>query len=610
MSFKTNIRQLGCKVTLRANGSCVSKILGRGWGSTHRTLPWLLPACLSLLAAPCAMAKKDGPTLVIQSNIKTIIIKREGIIVGHENSPVILPVGESALELSAKDYVLRVIHVSLASPTDRIQLQVNLIKSPPGARATVLPWDLPKSAGPGPAVTELPSVCRLRPPAADFICPRATVDDDIAFSGLVWQDLSQLPKMSEEVAQSLAEKTPMQLATDEKFMHEMDVFWARTPGSEPLNALMARLLMFRGSCGRIDEILMENQRAGLPFADVKLLGALCYERTARPEIGLALLEKHFDATPKTPQLYYHRIRRLLPDYAVDAKKLVVACVREFPSYYPCYEMWSFLESLRGKTSMNVRNAYLKKNQEGQKSAILDIARLQKAGKLKEAGAMAAAQMQIHQLSFEITWLAVGIEKAQGIQSNINIIREKSRYLRILNRQLASDIVAGVAAHDKGDILGLAYRSFVKEFPREMSYWMNLIKLADAKGECPAVVSLAQESYPFLVARDRYKMSLWEGLCLVKLERLDDAVTLYLKLTEENALLWSGYYNLGAVYERIGDKKKALAVFKKAVEKRPPPAALAKLLDKIEYYDKRGVGKTDDQDDGGSGAIEITTQSEP
>ena len=574
-----------------------------------RKILWLWLAGLALASAPLALAKKDGPTLVIRSNIKMIVISRDGVILGNENSPITIAMGDNAVEIAAKDYVARVIHVAPTTPTQRIVLQVNLVRSPPSARATALQWELPKSVDKAPAVAERPSICKARPVGADFVCPRSSLDDDIAFSGLVWNNFGSLPKGAEGLLSKLSQETLLELSADEKVMQDAETLWARTPGHAQLNALMGRLYMYRGECARIVELLLENQRGALPLADTKLLSALCYERTARPEIGLALLERHFDKIPKTPQLYYHRIRRLLGDYSADAKKLVVACTREFPSYYPCYEMWAFLETSGGKSSMNVRHIYLNKNLELQKKGILGVARLKRSKKLKDAYAEAIKQMQIHHLSFEFTWLTAGLEKTLGLPVNASLIKEKSRYLRILNRPLAAEIIGDIAAMDKGELLALAYRSFVKEYPKEMVYWMNLVKLNEANGDCPAVVALAEESYPFLVARDRYKMSLWEGLCLVKLERFDDAVVLYRRLTGENALLWSGFYNLGAVYERLGDKKQAMASFKQATEKRPPPQALTKLLDKIAYYEKHGVGAPDEDDESGDTAMEITTQGD-
>ena len=578
--------------------------------STFLSFGAVLVSAQLLVSAP-ALARKEGPTLVIRSNVKTIVISRDGVILGSENSPLSLAEGENVIEVSAKDYVTRVIHVTMTSATDKRQIQLGLVKSPPTARSSSLVWDLPKNEAGPQKIKERPSICKGRPPTADFTCPRATVDDDILFSGVMWQNLQPPAQMDKVLADQLATKTFAELAADDAFLQGMDTLRLTLPGDEQLHAIMGRLFMWRGNCGRVDELLTENQRCGMPQVDLKILSALCYERTGRPEIGLALLEKHFDAFPPTPQLYYHRIRRLLPDYIADAQKLTAACVKDFPNYYPCYELWSLANNLKSRSSVVVRHTYLKKSQDLQRSALLGVVRLKRAGKPREAYAEAQRQMLAYHLQYELAWYAVILQKALNIPVNVGLMKEKSHYLRILDRALATEIAGDLATQEKGEMLQLAYRTFVREYPAEMSYWMNLVRLHDAAGECPTVVSLTRESYPFLRERDRYKMSLWEGQCLVKMQRFDEALKVYQKLTSENNLIWSGFYNLGAVYERLGDGKHALAAFKTATEKRPPATALSKLLDKIAYYEKHNLNpRGEDEDDGGSAAIEVTTQSGP
>jgi tetratricopeptide (TPR) repeat protein len=523
--------------------------------------------------------------VIIKSNVRSLAVSSRKELVGNDNTPIKLASGSHHLELSANGYVTRYLRLEGGFSGTRT-LTVNLQKKPasqPYVPHQFLQLDL--NAG-SKMAKQTASVCSLRPQNADFSCVRIKHDEDVVFSGIMWLDERPFSSLDEEIARRLKAEPVQKIAADAAFVEKIETLWQTTPGSDILGSLLARLFYYRGQCDRIGDILLESQGAGLPLTALNLLSGLCFERMGKRDVALAVLEKNFEKLPKDPAAFFHRIRLLMPNYRDDTLKLVASCRKEFPSYYPCYDLWAVIESRMRQSTLKVRRHYIESNEAKIREQVLAVLRLKKEGRTAEALELVRKELKNHALSFELVWLWTLLESKKGVMPGIAVLEERVRHLKIIDRIFAGQIINEVMATGKHEYGQLAYRSYVREFPKEPENWLKLIKLYEAGGACDKAVIVAREAYTQLPERAVTTIRQWEGGCLVKLGKLDEALKAFTKIAEDLPESWNGFYNMAVIHERRGASLEAYQAFKKAGNRRPPPHVLQKILEKIEFYNKK------------------------
>lgn len=522
-------------------------------------LPW---APRFLAAAEKSQTRQAEYTLMIP--IKDAAFVRDGIIGEPVGKATRGKIGLNEVTVSAPGYGVRRLRFWLKSG-DKAVIEANLAKIQDHID---LEWKSLDKALPASRVSKMPSICTWYQEKTNdaTVCRRQTFLEDVSFaepSPFAIDDMralataKKLSTFRELVNRSIQPPPDLEAQAEEMFR----LF----PANASVFQLNAALALQRGDCPRVHTIFVDAQQVLTNTYPLLLYKALCFEIQGQTEAATMLLQETMkNNKTSAPYLNYHlgrlQIRRT-PDAALN---LANVCLKSFRFDLSCQELGLMGARLTQKV-FKVQRFNL---EEGTFKTFRNLEEGLPKGQAEALFFSVIPLVNSYPHSLEFHLFLAWIDAVQKIAGGLDYYTRKMQVGGILAGGGLEMAVESLEKQNLSHLLPPVYRARLRAEPQDPNLWLRLIRAYSKAGQCPEVIQAVQDGAGIL---PRYNTPLlqMEASCYVQLNRLDDALDVYLKVLTAQPKVWSTYYNLGSTYDRLKKRKEALENYKSALQYNPP-----------------------------------------
>jgi tetratricopeptide (TPR) repeat protein len=518
--------------------------------------------------------------LQLDSTIDDLVITRDGIVAGKSKSAMDATYGWNQLAISKQGYYSRKVRFWLERPgfyVKRVELIPKPIKSVKDRKKKLeIP---PIKKEPGKREQGLVSICQKASPGTegDTLCHRHSFWEDVMFSGGIWEDSRLYEKLPVETQMALMQRSFLLGVAEKSSLYFLEELSYANPTHPGIITALAKEYFFHRECVNFSRLAAEALQINMPLSELMTYAALCYEAIDMRDAAIQFLEKHAVAENEHPLLSYHFGRILMPDYPKDAERVIEKCREKFPGYYPCFEMQKIIAAVDHKVKTANEREYVAAVSEDIKN------QFEKINKSNHPLDEVQRALFERRLSYELLWQELVLQRRAGKMVPISIVKERLRFARVANKTVANEVLQSVKELGDKEWYQLALAPLTLAFPEHSYYWMELVKLYEQSKQCDQVIETVQSGARFVNENSQRVLQTRRGQCLVELGRYREAVALYQELAQAFPKNWLIHYNLGAVYERLGQKQMALQSFKEALKNDPPADRHSLIGEKVKLF---------------------------
>lgn len=536
------------------------------WKNIKRSLLLILTL---LSAAPrfLGAAEKNQPQkaeFILHIPIKDASILQDGIMSESLGKLTRGRIGLNEISVTAPGYGVRRLRFWLKAG-DKLTIEANLAK----IRHHIDPeWKSLDKVLAANRISKIPSICNWYQDKTNDanVCRRQTFIEDLAFaegSFFAIDDMRALAtakKLStyrELVNQSTQVDPNLEAQTEEMFR----LF----PDNASVFQLTASLALQRGDCPRVHTIFVDAQQVLDNAWPLLLYKALCFEIQGQTEAAAMLLQETIKSqkTP-APYLSYHLGRLIVKKTPDSALELANVCLKSFRFDLSCQE----LGLMAARLSQKVYKVQRFNLDEGTFKTFRNLEEGLPKGQAEALFFSVIPLVNSYPHSLEFQLFLAWIDSAQKIGGGLDFYARKMQVGAILASSGLDTVVETLEKQNLSQLLPPVYRARLRSDGQDPNLWLRLIRAYSKAGNCPEVIKTVQEGASVLPKYNPQLLQM-EASCYVLLNRPHDALESYLKVLTAQPKLWSTYYNLGAVYERLKRRKEALENYKIALQYNPP-----------------------------------------
>jgi len=185
-------------------------------------------------------------------------------------------------------------------------------------------------------------------------------------------------------------------------------------------------------------------------------------------------------------------------------------------------------------------------------------------------------------SYSINWLNV----ITAPKANRKKLAAGAEEWKILDKDVAESVLNKILDFEETPLTLPAYQSFIKKFPKKNYYKWKLALYYNKSKQCGKAIAIADDILLDEMATQRAGFLDIKGHCQLKARDYDGAMSTFEQFIGIKPEDWLGYFNLGNVHERQGNRDKAVNYFKRALEKNPPAQYISRLKGKIKRNSKK------------------------
>jgi tetratricopeptide (TPR) repeat protein len=355
------------------------------------------------------------------------------------------------------------------------------------------------------------------------------------------------------------------LSQDPAIEVQVEQLFRQFPANSSVSQLAASLAFQRGDCPRVHSIFVDAQQVLENTYPLLVYKALCFEIQGQTEAATMLLQETMKSS-KSPAAYlnYHLGRLQLKKTPELALELADSCLKSFRFDMACQE----LGLMSARLTQKVYKVQRFNLEEGTFKTFRNLEEGLPKGQ-SEALFFSVIPLVInypHSLEFYL--FLAWIDSVQKIAGGLDFYSRKMQVGSILAGNGLDTVIEGLEKQNLTHLLPPVYRSRLRKAPQDPNLWMRLIRAHSKAGQCQEVISVAHEGAQILPKYNPQLLQM-QASCLVRMNRLNEALDAYLKVLTAQPKAWSTYYNLASVYERLKKQREALENFQKALEFNPP-----------------------------------------
>jgi tetratricopeptide (TPR) repeat protein len=517
----------------------------------------------TLAAAEKPQSRQAEYTLSIP--IKDAAIVRDGIIGDAVGKPQRGKVGLNEVTVTAPGYGMRRLRFWLKAG-DKATIEANLAK----LYTHIDPeWKSLDKVQPATRISRIPSICSWYQGKTNdnAICRRKTFLEDLAFSEptpYAADDMRALA--SARKLTTFRELVNRSTEIDPGLEAQVEEMYRLFPSNSSVFQLNAAMALQRGDCPRVHTIFVDAQQVLPNTSPLLLYKALCFEIQGQTEAASMLLQEALKSSSASPPyLSYHLGRLQLQKKADDALELANSCLKSYRFDLSCQELGLMSARLTQKV-FKVQRFNL---EEGTFRIFRNLEEGLPKGHAEALFFSVISLINSYPHSLEFYLFLAWIDSVQKVGGGLDYYARKMQVGGILASGGLDMAIESLEKQNLSQLLPAVYRARLRNTPEDPNLWLRLIRAHSRAGQCREVIQTVEEGAGIL---PRYNTQLlqMEASCYVELNRLEDALEVYLKVLTAQPKVWSTYYNLGSTYDRLKKRQEALTHYRSALQYNPPP----------------------------------------
>jgi tetratricopeptide (TPR) repeat protein len=533
------------------------------------TMHWLFFTLALLPFAPQWLIAAEKPQnrqaeYTLQIPIKDAAIVRDGIIGEPVGKPTRGKIGLNEVTVTAPGYGVRRLRFWLKAG-DKAIIEASLAK----IHDPIDPeWKSLDKVLPPAKLSKLPSICTWYQEKTNdtAVCRRQSFLEDIAFSEPTPYAVDDMRALaSAKKLSTFRELVNRSVAVDPELETQVEELFRLFPSNSSVFQLNAAIALQRGDCPRVHTIFVDAQQVLPNPYPLLLYKALCFEIQGQTEAATMLLQETVKAkkTP-APYLSYHLGRMQLKKAPQTSLELADICLKSFRFDLSCQE----LGLMSARLAQKIYKVQRFNLEEGTFKIFRNLEEGLPKGLAEALFFSVIPLINSYPHSLEFYLFLAWIDSIQKIGGGMEYYARKMQVGGILASNGLDMAVETLEKQNLSHLLPAVYRARLRNAPQDPNLWLRLIRAHSKAGQCPEVIQAVQEGAGIL---PRYNTQLlqMEASCYVEMNRLEDALDAYLKVLTAQPKVWSTYYNLGSIYDRLKKRKEALENYKLALQYQPP-----------------------------------------
>lgn len=368
---------------------------------------------------------------------------------------------------------------------------------------------------------------------------------------------------------------PLAIGSTEVPVAELENSFALNPGDLPSAFSLMEASLQKGDCRRVLQIFDEfktykNQKSAPMFLSV----GHCFE--ASGQLNKANEFYQFVAA-KLPAGHYHKAR-LARDRMQDIKSfqsLSVTCIKEHPTYFPCYEnLIQLFDNPKPELAKKFRTLYDNNISKklGDPKNILNFSDEQ-------------AKYLARELAYSLEAKLLSLQSNE-INTHDNIIEKATISSKSHLEPLFKARGSHLSEIKKTHAMTYLYEHNPKQTIQEFVKLLQQIKKSDGCGKALAYL----EATPHPTAQSSVGVTAFRGACALDSGEYAKAKELFLKLQKIRPESWRPYWNLAITYEKLGHHEEALSALETALASNIPEEKLNRGQEMLKFLQDKIASK--------------------
>jgi len=515
-----------------------------------------------LAAAEKSQARQAEYTLQIP--IKDAAIVRDGIIGEPVGKPTRGRIGLNEVTVTAPGYGIRRLRFWLKAGEKAI-IEANLAK----INSPIDPeWKSLDKVLPAARLNKLPSICTWYQEKTNDanVCRRQTLLEDVSFAEPTLYAVDDMRALATaKKLSSYRELVNRSLHAEAELESQVEELFRLFPSNSSVFQLNAALALQRGDCPRVHTIFVDAQQVLQSNYPLLLYKALCFEIQGQTEAATMLLQETIkEKRSVPPYLSYHLGRMTLrktPDATLDLANI---CLKSFRFDLSCQE----LGLMSARLAQKVYKVQRFNLEEGTFKTFRNLEEGLPKGQAEALFFSVIPLINSYPHSLEFYLFLAWIDSAQKIGGGLDFYSRKMQVGGILAGSGLDTAIESLEKQNLSHLLPPVYRARLRNEPQDPNLWLRLIRAYSKAGQCQEVIKAVGDGAGILPRYNTQPLQM-EASCYVELNRLDDALDAYLKVLTAQPKVWSTYYNLGSIYDRLKRPKEAQSNYKSALQYNPP-----------------------------------------
>ncbi len=527
----------------------------------------LLTVLASVVPAQARAAEKPASRqaeFTLQIPVKDAFIVREGGSTEPSSKVSKGKIGMNEITVSAPGYSVRKIRFWLKAG-DKKTIAVNLSK----VQQTIEPeWKSLDKVLPASKVGKIPSICVWYQDKTNDsnVCRRQTLLEDVSFAEPSAYAVDDMRALSSAKSLSLyRELVNRSLSQDVEVEARVEELFRLFPDNPSVFQLASSVALQAGDCPRVHTIFVDAQQVMENTYPLVLYKSICMEMQGQTELAVMLLQENLkDNKSPAPYLSYHLGRLLMkksPDLALE---LANVCVKSFRFDMSCQE----LGLMSARLAQKVYKVQRFNLEEGTFKTFRNLEEGLPKGQAEALFFSVIPLVNTYPQSLEFYLFLSWIDSVQKIPGGLDYYSRKMQVGSILAGGSLDTLIDGLEKQNLTQLLPPLYRSRLRGNSQDPNLWLRLIRAHSKAGQCAEVLKAVQDGAQILPKYNAQLLQM-EASCYVEMNRLNEALDAYLKVLTAQPKVWSTYYNLATVYEKLKQRKEALENYQRSLQFNPP-----------------------------------------
>ena len=502
----------------------------------------------------------------LQSNTRDLGLLVDGIITAvTPGTPLRGKVGLNEIMVTAPGYGTRKIRFWLISGESKtVPVDLAKMKNPVNPE-----WNsLDKQVG-ATRIAKLPSICvwYQEKTLDSRLCRRQTLLEDLAVaepSLFAADDMKTL--QDRKALDAYRHLVQSALRTDKETTRRIEDFYNEHAGIGAVLQLASLHHLVKGDCPRVHAVLADAFQT-LPHVQALIpYKALCAEAQGQNEIAQSLYVQGMKLTrTPPPYLSFHAGRLMLRKSSALALEQANRCLKFFRFDLACQELGMMAARLDNKV-LKIQKFSL---EEGTFKTFLNLEATLPQGQFESNFFAVISLLNAYPQAIEYYLFLAWIDAVEKLDAGTDYYAQKMRVASILGGSTLDKVIESLEKQNLSQLLPPVYRSKLLFDATDPNLWLRLIRAYSKAGQCKEALAVIQEGGAVL---PKYNAPLLQtqASCYVEQNRLQEALDIYLKILEIRPKVWSTYFNLAAVYERLKQRKEAIQYYKQTLATNSPP----------------------------------------